>query len=45
MLLEERLVSKGVNVTSARILVYRKMAELGYPVSLADMERELDDYP
>ncbi len=42
MLLEERLVSKGVNVTSARILVYRKMAELGYPVSLADMERELD---
>ncbi len=42
MLLEERLISKGVNVTAARIMIYRKMAELGYPVSLSDLERELD---
>ncbi len=39
---EEKLISKGVNITAARLLIFRKMAEIDSPVSLADLERELD---
>lgn len=40
--IEQQLISHGINPTAARILVFQKLSELTHPVSLTDLETELE---
>ena len=40
--IEQQLISRGIHPTAARILVLKKLSELTYPVSLSELETEME---
>ena len=41
---EEKLKDKGVRPTAARILILQKLSEQTYPISLLELEGQIDHF-